>query len=66
VTAITGSWKKLLIVLAAGLALLFASRQSGKGQAAAAAERPAPAAAGAVPQDAPPPSNEIRDFQQLD
>lgn len=62
---LTGSWKKLLFVLAAGLVLFFASKHSVNGQAAAAAE-PAPPAAQVAPGDGLPASNEISDFQQLD
>ena len=64
--SLSGSWKKMLIVFAAALPLLFVSRQSGDGRGAAAAERPAPAASQVAPEEGPPPSNEISEFQQLD
>lgn len=63
--SLSGSWKKLLILISAGFLLLFVSRHSGS-QGAAAAERPSPAATAVEPENGPPPSNEISDFQQLD
>jgi hypothetical protein len=62
---LSGNWKKWLFILAAGLALIFASRHSVDGQAAAAQPAP-PAAAQPAADDGTPPSNEISEFQQLD
>lgn len=64
--SLTASWKKLLFVLAAGLVLFFASKQSAGGQPAVAAEPAQPPAAQVAPDQGPPASNEIPDFQQLD
>ncbi|HYV66261.1 MAG TPA: hypothetical protein VE964_08455 [Myxococcales bacterium] len=64
--AITARWKTLVAVLVAGVALFFVMARMAVGQPRSPAQ-PAPAVVPAAQTtQEPPPSNEIRDYQQLD